>query len=73
MPETKADYTIQPMSPETREKLEKIIDDIENVSLPNWPVYEIVQTQLQSYAKGECTLDEAYENAVTGLEEYAKR
>lgn len=70
--DTAADYMIKTMPMETKEKLAEIIANVENVSLPNWPVYEILQTQMQSYAKGECTLEEAYQYAVDGLSEYAK-
>lgn len=66
------DYLIQPMSQETRIKLEEYIDDIESVSLPNWPVYEILDTQLQRYAKGECSNEEAYQKAISELNNYVE-
>ena len=64
------DYTIQPMSTETKDKLLTMIDEIETVTLPNWPAYAIIESQLQSYAKGEITVEEAYQNAVKGLKAY---
>lgn len=72
LPEGKTDYLIQPMSKETKDKLEAIIEDIENVSLPNCPVYMILEEQLQRYAKNECTIEEAYEKAVEKLNGYVK-
>ena len=73
LPDSPADYLIQPMSEKTRDKLMAIVDNIENVTLPDWPVYFIIDTQLQKYAKGECTIEEAYQSAVEELELYAKR
>lgn len=60
LPDSPRDYVIQPMKEETKEKLLTIIDDIESVTLPSWPVYFIIDTQIQKYAKGESTLEDAY-------------
>ena len=67
------DYLIQPMSAETKGKLEEMLGKIENASLPNWPVYEILDVQLQRYAKGECDIEEAYQTALDNLNSYAER
>ena len=72
LPDSPRDYVIQPMKEETKEKLLAIIDDIESVTLPSWPVYFIIDTQMQKYAKGESTLEDAYQTAFTELELYAK-
>ncbi len=69
---SKLDYVVQPMSVKTKEILEGIIDDVAVASLPNWPVYAILEEQLQKYAKGEIDQTEAYQNAVAALEKYAE-
>lgn len=70
--DSEADYLIQPMTAETRDKIEAIIEDIETVTLPNWPVYDMIERQLQSYVKGECSIEEAYEKAMEGLNQYIR-
>lgn len=70
VPDSQADYVIQPMSGQTKEQLLSMIDEIETVSLPNWPVYAIIEKQLQSCAKGEIEPAEAYQNTLEGLKEY---
>ena len=69
-PESPADYVVSPMSTETKEALEDMIDNIEAVTMPNWPVYMILQAELESYAKDEITMEEAYQNALSGLQAY---
>lgn len=69
---TENDYTVHPMSEQTREKLEGMLERISSVSLPNWPVYEILWKQLESYGKGEISVEEAYETAYQQLEAYLK-
>ncbi|MBR6684077.1 MAG: extracellular solute-binding protein [Firmicutes bacterium] len=69
-PESPADYVVSPMSIETKEALEDMIDNIEAVTMPNWPVYMILQAELESYAKDEITMEEAYQNALSGLQAY---
>ena len=67
-----ADYVIQPMSQETSEKLKNIVSNIGVATMPNWPVYAVLQEQLESYAVGKITMEEAYENALNGLKQYAE-
>ncbi len=66
------DYLIQPMTEETKGKLEEMLGSIENASLPNWPVYEIIDLQLQRYAKGECDIEDAYDTTINNLNSYAE-
>ncbi len=66
------DYVIHPMSEQTKEKLEGMLERISSVSLPDWPVYEILWKQLESYGKEEISLETAYETAYQQLESYAK-
>jgi len=66
------DYTVHPMSEQTKEKLEAMLERISSVSLPDWPVYEILWKQLESYGKGEISVEAAYEAACQQLEEYLK-
>lgn len=68
--ESKEDYTIHPMSKETKEELSEMLDNIDTVSLPNWPVFEIIWEQLESYGKGEIAIEKAYENAYKQLTAY---
>ena len=63
---------IHPMSEQTKEKLEGMLERISSVSLPDWPVYEILWKQLESYGKEEISLETAYETAYQQLESYAK-
>ncbi len=70
VPDSDGDYVIQPMSEETRSVLEAALAQIELATLPNWPVYNVIDQQLLSYAKGEVTSEEAYENVMNGLNEY---
>lgn len=70
--DSKEDYIIQPMSEETKEKILKILDEIDHVSLPNWPVYAVLENELQDFAKGEISQEEAYQNTIDNLEEYRK-
>lgn len=73
LPDSSADYVIQPMSQKTRDGLMNIIDRMETVSLPNWPVYRILEEQMIRYARGEAGLEEAYQLAVSGLKAYIGR
>ncbi len=70
VPDSDGDYVIQPMSEDTRNVLETVLAQIELATLPNWPVYNVIDQQLFSYAKGEVTAEEAYENVMNGLNEY---
>lgn len=70
IPDSKADYVIKPMTEDTRNAIEEIIDNIEITTLPNWPVYLILDTQMQAYAKGEISIEDAYENAKKELNNY---
>ena len=72
IPDAASDYVMQPMSESTRDKLVSMIDNIDQVSLPNWPAYAILQEQLLSCAKEEISAEEAYQNALAGLEAYLK-
>lgn len=67
-----ADYVVQPMSKETSEKLKEMTENISVATMPNWPVYAILQEQLESYAIGEITMEEAYENSLNGLKQYVE-
>jgi ABC-type glycerol-3-phosphate transport system substrate-binding protein len=66
------DYIIHPMTKETKESLEKMLENITSVSLPDWPVYEILRKQLEKYGKGEISVEIAYETAYHQLENYLK-
>lgn len=66
------DYQIHPMSEKTKEQLLDMIEHIDQVSLPNWIVYMPIREQLERYSFGEITLEEAYQNAVEGLNQYLK-
>lgn len=66
------DYTLKPMSSETKAILHNMLENISSASLPRYPVYEILREQLESYAKGEISMEQAYEQAYNGLEIYLK-
>ena len=70
VPDSDGDYVIQPMSEDTRNVLETALAQIEWATLPNWPVYNLIYEQMLSCAKGELTSEEAYENVISGMNEY---
>lgn len=70
--DSSADYVMQPMSRETSEQLKEMTENIGAATMPNWPVYAILQEQLESYAVGEIIMEEAYENSLNGLKQYVE-
>lgn len=69
--ENKSDYAVHPMSYKTKEQLKQMLEKVDRVSLPNWPVFEILWEQLESYSKGEITVEEAYQKSCEYLQAYA--
>lgn len=63
-------YTMKPMSKETRNKIDTMLHNIGTVGLPDWPVYSIIQKQLESYCKSEKNIEEAYSTALEELQDY---
>lgn len=64
------DYLIHPLTQETKDHLLHMIDQISAVTLPNWPVYAILREQMESYSLGKIFLNEAYQKATEGIQEY---
>lgn len=65
-------YTAHPLSEKTKEKFLTMLENMEPASLPNWPVYDLIRTQLESYSKGEVDLEEAYQKVLESLNAYAR-
>ncbi len=66
-----AAYQIKPMSEETSEYLQGMVENIDRVVLPSADEFRIIQNAIEKYMyAGGITLDEAYEVAVSNLELY---
>ncbi|MBQ7016104.1 MAG: hypothetical protein IJN10_04020 [Firmicutes bacterium] len=65
-------YVLQPMSQDTRNQLEYMLDHIGGAVMPQAGTYEAVVWHVEAYALGLESLEEAYENACIELEEYVK-
>ncbi len=71
MIEMGAEYQIKPMSQETSEYLQNMVENIGRVVLPNSDEFRIIKNAIEKYVyAGGITLDEAYELAVSNLELY---
>lgn len=64
-------YVMKPMSKETKDEINKMLDNISYATLPNWPVYNIIMENMEDYVVGDADLEECYSNAVAELDEYA--
>lgn len=70
--DTNQDYIMQPLSAGTREILDEMLEQMAVATMPNWPVWEILEKQLAKVAVGEIDEEQAYENAMDELDQYAQ-
>ena len=65
-------YTIQPLPEELKQQLQHMLDNIGDAILPQTSIYVPLLWHMEAYAFELETMDEAYENACTDLEEHLK-
>ena len=68
--EETVDYIMKPMTEELKTQITAMLEQIDHITLPNWPVYEILMSSMESYIMGECTLEESCRMAEEGLDSY---
>ncbi len=66
-----AEYQVKPMSNETSEYLQYMVENIDHVVLPHSDEFKIIQNAVEKYIFDyDFTLDDAYDMAVSNLELY---